>query len=551
MKPLLVYEPVHRNKRQDRNHLDPANITDVFTALADTTNYVNQSSYHEALEQLRLAVGALRIRIVINDYSARIGRNAFACANSTKLQNDTTPLIRLEALTQGNAVCLCDVKSVPTGHPLLKLISSSDTFKLIVMPLMEKGTLSGLLVLEASESYELSDEMHGVLETFAKIFVSIGLSQTFNDPYKKSIQNTYTTVREDFIIEASNIGTWELDVKANTVSINANLSQLIGFEDAGPMVFKRDLWERLVPEEDLPTVNDELERALNGSKDTVEFEHRLKHAKGHYIWVSVRGKVLAWDEDGLPTRMYGVHVNITERKLALEKLKENNVHLEEKVADKVREIQDSNRALSFALARLTESRDYATGQHVDRVQRMCEALAIQLSKTSKYSTVIDSAFVQNIFYASSMHDIGKIGIPDRILLKPSALDEKERTIMQTHVSIGAEMLDDIISHQPDNQIMRMGFEIIKFHHERVDGAGYPEGLKGNAIPLSARIMALVDAYDALRSKRPYKKALSHNVAIKKIKKDANKHFDGDIVEAFLDIHEQFDAIFNEYSTKEG
>lgn len=317
------------------------------------------------------------------------------------------------------------------------------------------------------------------------------------------------------------------------------------------MVYKQDLWERLIPKEDMPLIKEELNKALSGSQDTVVFEHRLKHAQGHTIWVSAHGKVLSWDENGLPTRMYGVHINITDKKLALEKLKENNTLLEQKVAEKVREIQDSHRALSFALARLTESRDYATGQHVDRVQHLCEALATQLGKKSKYSTVIDSAFVHDIFYASTMHDIGKVGIPDRILLKPGLLDEKERTIMQTHVDIGAEMIEDIMKHHLDNRIMQMGYDIIKYHHERVDGNGYPEGLKGNAIPLSARIMALVDAYDALRSKRPYQEAFPHDIAVERIKKDANKHFDGDIVDAFLTIHNQFEAIYNEFNNMEG
>ena len=230
------------------------------------------------------------------------------------------------------------------------------------------------------------------------------------------------------------------------------------------------------------------------------------------------------------------------------KLEDYNHKLEEMVSEKVKEISDSQKASSLALAKLTESRDYETGKHVERVQVFCLALAEELRKT-KYSGFITQEFLDAIYYSSPLHDIGKVGIPDDILLKPGSLTKEEFEIIKTHVKIGSNTLKVAAEIYPTNKILQMGIDICRYHHEKWDGSGYIEGLKGEEIPISARIMALVDAYDAIRSERPYKKGLSHSVACELIENDLGTHFDPIIGNAFLKIKDKFNEIYEEFGEK--
>ena len=236
------------------------------------------------------------------------------------------------------------------------------------------------------------------------------------------------------------------------------------------------------------------------------------------------------------------HIKMHEMQL---KLEEYNHQLEDMVNQKVKEVLDSQKAASLALAKLTESRDYETGKHVDRVQIFCRVLAQEL-RDSIYKEDITADFIENIYYASPLHDIGKVGIPDNILLKPGKLTLEEFEIIKTHVCIGASTLESIFLLYPNNKIIEMGIEISKYHHERWDGKGYMEGLEGDRIPLSARIMALVDVYDALRSERPYKKAFTHREACARVEGDLGSHFDPVVGEAFREAESIFEEIYEEF-----
>lgn len=196
----------------------------------------------------------------------------------------------------------------------------------------------------------------------------------------------------------------------------------------------------------------------------------------------------------------------------------------------------------FALAKLAESRDSDTGAHLERVQHYCRNLAQQLAQNEKYQHVIDSEFIRLIFQTSPLHDIGKVGIPDAVLLKPGRLDPEEFEIMKTHATIGAETLGTALDRFPGVSFLQMGRDIAATHHERFDGTGYPLGLKGENIPLCGRIIALADVYDALTSKRVYKKAFTHESTKSIILEGRGSHFDPDVVDAFLEKEEQFLAI---------
>lgn len=226
-------------------------------------------------------------------------------------------------------------------------------------------------------------------------------------------------------------------------------------------------------------------------------------------------------------------------------LEEYNLHLEERVREKVKELTQAHLGTIFATSKLAESRDPETGEHLERMREYCKVLAGQL-RSSKYSPLVDQQFVDDLYAASPLHDIGKVGIPDAILQKPGALTDEEFDIMKTHSTIGADTLRKVGEAFPGNSFVAMGIEIAQSHHERWDGSGYPQGLAGEEIPISARILGLADVYDALRSKRVYKDAFSHEKSREIIIEERGKHFDPEIVDAFLpseetlqDIRERF------------
>ena len=203
----------------------------------------------------------------------------------------------------------------------------------------------------------------------------------------------------------------------------------------------------------------------------------------------------------------------------------------------------------FSMAKLAESRDPETGNHLERIRFYSKVLAETIAKSDDSPQEIDNLFTDNIFLTSPLHDIGKIGIPDHVLLKPGRFDDREFEIMKDHSLIGFETLNDALKRYPKAEYLQMSAEIARSHHEKFDGTGYPDGLKGKDIPLSARIVALSDVYDALVNKRAYKDAYSHDVARAIIIKDNGTHFDPMVVDAFLSCEEKFVEIFNQFGAE--
>lgn len=199
------------------------------------------------------------------------------------------------------------------------------------------------------------------------------------------------------------------------------------------------------------------------------------------------------------------------------------------------------------LAKLAESRDPETGDHLYRMSRYSALVAEELGKSVKYQHMIDSIYVRNVFRFAPMHDIGKVGISDDILLKPGRLDDAEMKLMRRHPIVGGEVLRrcEQQMNAVGHSVFKTGIEIAESHHEKFDGSGYPNGLSGNDIPLSARIVAIADVFDALTSKRPYKEAWPIDKAVNLLHDENGKHFDPDVVAAFdrampriLDIYEK-------------
>lgn len=193
----------------------------------------------------------------------------------------------------------------------------------------------------------------------------------------------------------------------------------------------------------------------------------------------------------------------------------------------------------YYLATITQTNDVDLSMHINRVKKYCKILASALSKNPKYNHVITDDFIENLKISSVLHDIGKIAISDKLLNKKGAFSQKEYEEIKKHPEIGYDIISLIHNRHPDNDFLSTCMQVTRSHHERYDGKGYPDGLKGEAIPLSARILAVADVYDALTSQRIYKDKMSHEEAKQMIIEGKGAHFDPEIVDAFLENERKF------------
>ncbi|UUO05642.1 response regulator [Blastopirellula sp. J2-11] len=227
---------------------------------------------------------------------------------------------------------------------------------------------------------------------------------------------------------------------------------------------------------------------------------------------------------------------------AEDKLQKYSHELERIVDSRAQAIEATQDIAVFALAKLADSRDVETGEHLVRMRAYSQILAEQLHCNSEYSDEIDEAFLSDLYRSSPLHDIGKVGISDAILLKPGRLTPDEYEVMKGHAEIGAQTLDEVARSSSKGDFFRMAAQVARHHHERWDGAGYPEGLKGRDIPLCARIVAVADVFDALTSKRVYKEAFEVQNAYEMIVSESGKHFDPTVVQAFVACFDKFSMI---------
>ncbi len=242
-----------------------------------------------------------------------------------------------------------------------------------------------------------------------------------------------------------------------------------------------------------------------------------------------------------------------ENKEMIKKIERHNLDLEIKVRQRTTEISEVQDVAIFSLAKLAESRDPETGKHLMRIREYCRHISSLLVENNIYKNIIDKVFIENIYISSPLHDIGKVGIPDHILLKPGKLSAEEFEIMKTHSSIGGKTLEDAENRLKKNYdketFLTMSKEIAFYHHEKWNGSGYPFGLSEQKIPLCARITGLADAYDALTTKRPYKDPFSHEKTMDIIRQERGKQFDPAIIDVFAKISDDFRMISEKYKDK--
>ena len=222
---------------------------------------------------------------------------------------------------------------------------------------------------------------------------------------------------------------------------------------------------------------------------------------------------------------------------------DQNLALEAEVKRRMLE-NDLIQAVSIrALAHLAETRDNETGAHIQRTQGYIRLLATRLADHPRFATTLNNKYIEVLSRSAPLHDIGKVGIPDHILLKPGKLTPEEWGIMKTHTLLGCEAIA-LAERDIDTTVefLTQAKEIARSHHERWDGTGYPDGLAGDAIPLSARLMAIADVFDALISKRVYKPAIAFSEVHRIMQEGRDKHFDPDIIDNFLAGYQEFEAI---------
>jgi putative two-component system response regulator len=275
---------------------------------------------------------------------------------------------------------------------------------------------------------------------------------------------------------------------------------------------------------------------LTALADADDEEHGLQLGAADYITKPITPAVV----------LARVHTQL-EAKLARDWLKDQNATLEAEVAHRMAENDLTQRVTVRALAHLAEIRDPETGNHIRRTQGYVQHLARALRTHPKFSAILTDKYIDLLGRSAPLHDIGKVGIPDYILLKPGRLTPAEWTIMQTHAKLGSDAIE-----QAERDIeMPLAFlslakEIAHWHHEKWDGSGYPDALAGEAIPVSARLMAIADVFDALISVRSYKTAMSFTDAREIIVAGRGQHFDPDVVDAFVAEFPEFIAIAERY-----
>lgn len=236
-----------------------------------------------------------------------------------------------------------------------------------------------------------------------------------------------------------------------------------------------------------------------------------------------------------------------ENKAAADFLKDHNEFLEKEIQKRTREIVAIQDVTIFAMASLAETRDNETGNHIRRTSNYVRVLAKKLQTHPKFKEYLTDEMINTLYKSAPLHDIWKIGIPDHILLKPGKLTPEEFEVMKTHTTLGKEAIE-----HAENQLgfqvdfLKTAKEIAYSHQEKYDGSGYPLGLKADEIPISARLMTVADVYDALISKRVYKESFDLNLAIEIMKDGRGTHFDPDMLDAFLEVKDEFEKIANSF-----
>jgi PAS domain S-box-containing protein len=337
----------------------------------------------------------------------------------------------------------------------------------------------------------------------------------------KESEEKYRTILEN--IEE---GYYEIDFEGYFIFVNDSLSKILG-------VPKMDLrfmnfWD-FMDEQNAGLIYEIFLECRRSGNPVKAFDCEF-NIEGTILFIEASASLLQ-DSKGMPIGYRGVLRDRTEKK-----------KMEMDLLESYRKVHEARSATILGLAKLAEYRDEGTGTHLERIREYARILAVQLAENPRFADRIDQQYIDDIYQSSILHDIGKVGTPDALLLKPGELTEEEFDIIKRHTLMGGNALQAIESQIEGKSFLAMGKEIAYNHHEKWDGSGYPRGLKGEQIPLSARIIAVADVYDALTTKRFYKEAYSHDKAKSMIIRLKGQHFDPEIVKAFVVIEAEFNRV---------
>ncbi|MDQ7781463.1 MAG: PAS domain S-box protein [Desulfomonilaceae bacterium] len=293
---------------------------------------------------------------------------------------------------------------------------------------------------------------------------------------------------------------------------------------------------RLYPADSLTTETvDQLRSMVQRGGETVQGKMNQLSKDGRVLTMSLAVSPML-DGLGKVQGILGIGLDVTEE-----------VRQQEEIVRLLSQVKKTREASIFTLAKLAESRDEETGLHLNRIQEYCRVLCRGLSELTRYRDEVTPDFSDDLYHACVLHDIGKVAVPDAILMSSEKFGPKEREIMERHPLVGGRALEEAVERLGEKSLLTVGMEVAYYHHEHWDGAGYPFGLKGPQIPLSARIVAVADVYDALTAERRYKRTFSHEETCTFIVEKKGTQFDPDVVEVFQDLAGEFRNIRNTFT----
>ena len=363
------------------------------------------------------------------------------------------------------------------------------------------------------------------------LFLIFGSHVQFTINKRKEAEQALKESEEKYrtILESMEEGYYEVDFGGKFTFVNDSMSRILGYP-------KKDIltidYRQFMDEKNIRIVEDTFNTCRKSGNTVKAFDCEFNR-EGMVLFIEASVSLLNNGKD----EAYGYRGIVRDR---TEKKK-----LEMDLIESYKKLQNARAATILGLAKLAEYRDEGTGTHLERIREYAKRLAEEMAKNFRYHTIITQDYIEDIFQSSILHDIGKVGIPDAILLKPGKLTDEEFEVIKRHTTMGGDAIRIIESRIKERSFLYMGKEIAYNHHEKWDGSGYPRGLQGEEIPLSARIVALADVYDALTSKRFYKEAYSHERSKDIILGLKGSHFDPEIADAFLILEAEFNTIREE------
>lgn len=322
------------------------------------------------------------------------------------------------------------------------------------------------------------------------------------------------------------------DLDQNVLFWNTGAENIFGYK-ANEIVGTKIT--RLYPADSLSTETvEQLRSMVQRGTGTVQGKMKQIAKDGRVLTVSLAISPML-DAFGTIQGILGVGLDVTEE-----------TRQQEEIVRLLSLVQKTQEVSIFTLAKLADSRDEETGFHLNRIQQYCRLLCIGLARLPGYRDIVTPGFTDDLYQSSVLHDIGKVAIPDSILKSTEKFGPNERKIMEQHPVVGGRALEEAVTMLGEKSLLTIGMEVAYYHHEHWDGSGYPFGIKGQEIPLSARIVAVADVYDALTTRRRYKRAFSHEETCGLIVEKKGKQFDPDIVGVFQDMAGEFRKVRDKF-----